>query len=223
MRERTVGQCLDPRRHNEGSALRAAPALTPGGRTAFYLENGVHGSGGRKGRTSSVSVRARLKNSVKQCQTMKGETPGQPANHLVGGRRDALHTAEVGGSSPLAPTRKTRESKGQDAKRQETPAQGATAGRGSPATGRGHPQNEDGHAGGAGTTGSQSAGEGAREGGGGRRSGGGGGGRSPARCGRPTVGAPRPVKCGARSAVERRCLSSGAARPIGRHAGGPVG
>ena len=35
-------------------------------------------------KTSSVSVRKRLKNSVKQCQTMRGEMPGQPANHLVG-------------------------------------------------------------------------------------------------------------------------------------------
>ena len=35
--------------------------------------------------TSSVSVRKRLKNSVKQCETMRGEMPGQPANHLVTG------------------------------------------------------------------------------------------------------------------------------------------
>jgi len=35
--------------------------------------------------TSSVSVRERLKNSVKQCQTMKSEMLGQPANHLVSG------------------------------------------------------------------------------------------------------------------------------------------
>jgi hypothetical protein len=33
--------------------------------------------------TSSVSVRKTLKNSAKQCQTMKGEIPGQPANQLV--------------------------------------------------------------------------------------------------------------------------------------------
>ena len=43
--------------------------------------------------TSFVSVRERLKNSARQCQTLTRTIPGQFTNQLAGGRRDALHTA----------------------------------------------------------------------------------------------------------------------------------
>ena len=43
----------------------------------------IHADGNSQ--TSYVSVRKRLKNSGKQCRTLRGEMPGQPANHLVSG------------------------------------------------------------------------------------------------------------------------------------------
>ena len=43
-------------------------------------------------KTSSVSVRKRLKNSVKQCQTMRGEMPGQPGKSPGHGRVWILFT-----------------------------------------------------------------------------------------------------------------------------------
>ena len=50
----------------------------------------IHADGNSQ--TSSVSVRQRLKNSVKQCQTMKGKIPGQLPNQLVtGGSRSSSH------------------------------------------------------------------------------------------------------------------------------------